>query len=127
MKHILLFILKPFTPDCDHILCGFHQHCVKSINGNLTCVCDVFYTPKDLDPKIPLDCQFSWVTLLLSLTFSLLSLICILWILVAICKGNLRRKKYSSITSVNHDVTIMASNGSLPSVRSTPYSNMQSR
>ncbi|KAH8873522.1 hypothetical protein KSF78_0008057 [Schistosoma japonicum] len=103
MKHILLFILKPFTPDCDHILCGFHQHCVKSINGNLTCVCDVFYTPKDLDPKIPLDCQF------------------------AICKGNLRRKKYSSITSVNHDVTIMASNGSLPSVRSTPYSNMQSR
>ncbi|KAK4468516.1 hypothetical protein MN116_007715 [Schistosoma mekongi] len=127
MKHILAFIIKPFTPDCDHIPCGLNQHCVKSINGNLTCICNVFYTPKDLNPGTLLDCQFSWVTLLLSLTFSLLSLICILWILVAICKGNLRRKKYSPFSSAEHVETVMASNESLPSIRSTPYSNMQSK
>lgn len=52
-----LFYIKPFIPDCSHIPCGPHQHCVKSIAGNATCVCNVFFAPENIDPSIPLDCR----------------------------------------------------------------------
>ncbi|KAH9581281.1 hypothetical protein MS3_00008466 [Schistosoma haematobium] len=116
-----LFYIKPFIPDCSHIPCGPHQHCVKNIAGNATCVCHVFFAPENSDPSIPLDCRFSWVTLLLAVIFSLLSLICIIWIIGAICKACSRKRQYKNVKPVDQPEEEGESIRSVRSFTSIPY------
>lgn len=121
MKNLLMFYIKPFTPDCKHISCGSNQHCVKNLAGNFTCVCSVFFAPENLDPSVPLDCRFSWVTLLLVLIFSLLSIACIIWIIVAICKACSCKGQYTNAKPVNQPEVENESIRSVQSVTSIPY------
>ncbi|CAH8586133.1 unnamed protein product [Heterobilharzia americana] len=53
----------------------------------------------DLDPGVPLECRFSFVTLALTLIFSLMSITCIIWILVTICKVCTYRRNYNHMKS----------------------------
>ncbi|CAH8543193.1 unnamed protein product [Schistosoma turkestanicum] len=116
-----MFYIKPFAPQCSDIKCGPHQHCVENINKTLTCVCNVFYAPENLDPKVPLECHFSWITLIIVLAFSLLALICIIWIMYAICKAWSRRRKYETFQPSNHDPAETESIKSVGSRASIPY------
>nr|CAH8864176.1 unnamed protein product [Trichobilharzia regenti] len=97
MLKILAFLIKPFTSDCEHQVCPQHSHCLKTLDGNFTCVCNYFFAPADLDPKVPLECRFSYVSLTLTMVFTLLSLTCITWIIVAIWKACQQRGQYEGV------------------------------
>ncbi|VDP36837.1 unnamed protein product [Schistosoma curassoni] len=92
-----LFYIKPFIPDCSHIPCGPHQHCVKSIAGNATCVCNVFFAPENIDPSIPLDCR------------------------CAICKACSRKTQYKNVKPVDQPEEDGESIRSIRSFTSIPY------
>ncbi|CAH8864683.1 unnamed protein product [Trichobilharzia szidati] len=93
----LAFLVKAFYNDCEHKICPQRSHCLKTLDGNFTCVCNYFFAPEDLDPKVPLECRFSFVSFTLTLVFTLLSLTCITWIIVAICKAYQRSREYEGI------------------------------
>ncbi|CAH8864677.1 unnamed protein product [Trichobilharzia szidati] len=97
MMKILAFLVKAFSDDCEHKICPQHSHCLKTLDGNFTCVCNYLFAPEDLDPKVPLECRFSYVSLTLTLVFTLLSLTCITWIIVAICKAYQQRRQYEDV------------------------------